>query len=77
MAPGRQDGKTHHPERVRAALLRFLADAIRASVGDDEVAAGRHGVHQAGRDRVRVIGVWQRVQDREHGPILASARQPA
>ena len=35
-------------------------------MGDGEVAAGRHGAHYRGHDRVRVIGVRQRVQDREH-----------
>jgi len=30
-----------------------------------EVAAGRHGVHQAGHDRVRVVGVRDRVQERD------------
>ena len=34
-------------------------------MGDGEVAAGRHGVHDPGHDRVRVVGVRDRVQDRE------------
>ena len=36
-------------------------------MGDGEVAAGRHGVHQPRHDRVRVVGVRDRVQDRYQG----------
>ena len=42
-------------------------EEIRAGVRDDEVTARRYGVQQPGDDVVGVVGVGDRVQQREQG----------
>src|SRR6185437_7945132 len=48
------------------ALDRLPVEEVYGAMGDGEVAARGYGVEQAGHDRVRVVGVRDRVQDREH-----------
>ena len=67
------------PRCPRGLLLRFRVEELRPQVGHGEVAAGRHGVHQPGHDRVRVVGVRYHVQDREqrHRHRLGEVKQLA
>src|SRR6185437_17107518 len=46
------------------ALDRLPVEEVYGAMGDGEVAARGYGVEQAGHDRVRVVGVRDRVQDR-------------
>jgi alditol oxidase len=50
--------RLHFPQCLRG-------EELRAQVREREVAAGRHGVHHPGHDRIRVVGVRYRVQDRD------------
>ncbi|HZZ54871.1 MAG TPA: hypothetical protein VFE26_11375, partial [Trebonia sp.] len=68
----------HRPARVvLEAVLCLAVKETRPHVGDGEVAAGRHGVHQPGDLSVRVVGLWYRVQDGDQrdGDRLAEVEQ--
>ncbi len=47
------------------SMYSFPVEQLRSQVGHGEVAARRQGVHHPGHDRVRVVGVWEHVQDHQ------------
>ena len=63
--PSGEDGVVVTLMAISEAPQRVWVDKVRRHVGEREVAARRHRVKQPGHDRVRLVGVGDRVHDRD------------